>query len=37
MLAVGGKGGYVERDGHLVHASDLERRRAFTAAEGGAS
>jgi mannose-6-phosphate isomerase-like protein (cupin superfamily) len=30
MLVVGGKGGYVERDGHLVDPErDLERRRAF--------
>jgi mannose-6-phosphate isomerase-like protein (cupin superfamily) len=30
VLVVGGKGGYVERDGHLVHPErDLERRAAF--------
>ena len=30
LLVVGGKGGYVERDGRLVDAErDLERRRAF--------
>jgi mannose-6-phosphate isomerase-like protein (cupin superfamily) len=29
LLVVGGKGGYVERDGHLVDEADLERRRAF--------
>ncbi len=30
IFAVGGKGGYVERDGHLVDPDrDLERRRAF--------
>ena len=30
LLVVGGKGGYVERDGHLVDPDyDLERRRAF--------
>jgi mannose-6-phosphate isomerase-like protein (cupin superfamily) len=31
VLVVGGKGGYVERDGHLVDPErDLERRRAFS-------
>ena len=29
LLVVGGKGGYVERDGHLVDDADLERRRSF--------
>lgn len=29
VLVVGGKDGYVGRDGHLVDAADLERRRAF--------
>jgi mannose-6-phosphate isomerase-like protein (cupin superfamily) len=30
MLVVGGKGGYVERDGHLVDVErDLPRRQAF--------
>jgi mannose-6-phosphate isomerase-like protein (cupin superfamily) len=30
LLVVGGKGGYVERDGHLVDPDrDLERRRSF--------
>jgi mannose-6-phosphate isomerase-like protein (cupin superfamily) len=29
MLVVGGKGGYVERDGHVTNAEDLERRIAF--------
>jgi uncharacterized cupin superfamily protein len=29
LLVVGGKGGYVGRDGHLVDDADLERRRAF--------
>jgi mannose-6-phosphate isomerase-like protein (cupin superfamily) len=30
LFIVGGKGGYVERDGHLVDPErDLERRRAF--------
>ena len=29
MLVVGGKDGYVERDGHLVDEADAERRAAF--------
>lgn len=29
MLVVGGKGGYVERDGHLVDQADLARRQSF--------
>ena len=29
LLVVGGKGGYVERDGHLVDPADVERRAAF--------
>ena len=30
MLVVGGKGGYVERDGHLVDVEhDLPRRQSF--------
>ncbi len=29
LLVVGGKGGYVERDGHLVDADEAERRAAF--------
>jgi mannose-6-phosphate isomerase-like protein (cupin superfamily) len=29
VFAVGGKGGYVERDGHLVDEADLERRASF--------
>jgi mannose-6-phosphate isomerase-like protein (cupin superfamily) len=29
VLVVGGKGGYVGRDGHLVDESDLQRRIAF--------
>jgi mannose-6-phosphate isomerase-like protein (cupin superfamily) len=29
LLIVGGKGGYVGRDGHLVDDADLERRIAF--------
>ena len=29
LLAIGGKEGYVARDGHLVHEEDLPRRAAF--------
>ncbi len=29
LLVIGGKDGYVERDGHLVDAADLERRQSF--------
>jgi mannose-6-phosphate isomerase-like protein (cupin superfamily) len=29
VLVVGGKGGYVERDGHMVDEADVERRAAF--------
>ena len=29
LLAIGAKGGYVERDGHLVDPDDLERRKSF--------
>jgi uncharacterized cupin superfamily protein len=29
LLVVGGKDGYVERDGHLVDSADAERRAAF--------
>ena len=29
LYVVGGKGGYVERDGHLVDPSDAERRADF--------
>jgi mannose-6-phosphate isomerase-like protein (cupin superfamily) len=31
LLVVGGKGGYVSRDGHLVDEADLERRTSFGA------
>jgi hypothetical protein len=34
MLVVGGKGGYVERDGHLVNPDDLARRQAFSGGGG---
>ena len=33
LLIVGGKGGYVGRDGQLVHADDLERRQAMSRGE----
>jgi mannose-6-phosphate isomerase-like protein (cupin superfamily) len=29
LLVVGGQDGYVERDGHLVNAEDIERRQSF--------
>ena len=29
VLAIGGKGGYVERDGHMVDEADIARRAAF--------
>ena len=29
VFIVGGKEGYVERDGHMVDAADVERRKAF--------
>ena len=29
LLIVGGKGGYVERDGHMVDPADVDRRAAF--------
>jgi len=29
LLVVGGKGGYVERDGQMVDPADIERRAAF--------
>ena len=31
VLVIGGKGGYVERDGHLVDAADAARRASFGA------
>ena len=30
VFIVGGKGGYVERDGHLVDMADLQRRQALS-------
>lgn len=29
LLVIGGQGGYVERDGHMVDEADIERRAAF--------
>jgi mannose-6-phosphate isomerase-like protein (cupin superfamily) len=29
MLVVGGKDGYVERDGHMIDDADVERRASF--------
>ena len=29
LLVIGGKGGYVERDGHMVEEADIARRAAF--------
>lgn len=29
LIVVGGKGGYVERDGHMVDEADIERRAEF--------
>ena len=34
LLVIGGKGGYVERDGHMVDEADIARRAAF-GREGG--
>jgi mannose-6-phosphate isomerase-like protein (cupin superfamily) len=33
LLVVGGKGGYVERDGHMVDEADIERRASFGSGE----
>jgi mannose-6-phosphate isomerase-like protein (cupin superfamily) len=33
LLIVGGAGGYVGRDGHMVDPADEERRRAFSAGD----
>jgi len=35
LLVVGGKGGYVERDGHLVNDEDLPKRQAMSSGGGG--
>jgi hypothetical protein len=29
LLVIGGKGGYVERDGHMVEDADIARRAEF--------
>jgi len=36
LLLVGGKDGYVERDGKMVDPADEDRRRAFSAGDLGA-
>jgi len=33
LLIVGGRGGYIGRDGHMVDPEDEERRRVFSAGE----
>jgi mannose-6-phosphate isomerase-like protein (cupin superfamily) len=33
LLVIGGKGGYVERDGHMVDEADVPRRAAFGRSE----
>jgi len=33
LLVIGGKDGYVERDGQMVDPADVERRRAFSAGD----
>jgi mannose-6-phosphate isomerase-like protein (cupin superfamily) len=33
LLVIGGKNGYVERDGQMVDPADVERRRAFSAGD----
>jgi mannose-6-phosphate isomerase-like protein (cupin superfamily) len=33
LLAIGGKDGYVERDGEMVDPADVERRRRFSAGD----
>jgi quercetin dioxygenase-like cupin family protein len=34
LLVIGGKDGYVARDGHMVDEADIERRAAFGRGEG---
>jgi len=33
LVVIGGQGGYVERDGHMVDEADVERRAAFGRSE----
>jgi hypothetical protein len=33
LIVVGGKDGYVERDGHMVDEADVERRASFGRSE----
>jgi mannose-6-phosphate isomerase-like protein (cupin superfamily) len=33
LLVIGGKDGYVGRDGHMVDPADVDRRRAFSAGD----
>ncbi len=35
LVVVGGKGGYVERDGHMVDEADIARRASFGRSETG--
>ena len=37
LLVVGGKGGYVGRDGHAANPDDIERRAAFGKGDGAGS
>jgi mannose-6-phosphate isomerase-like protein (cupin superfamily) len=34
LLVIGGKDGYVERDGHMVDDADVERRASFGKSQG---
>jgi mannose-6-phosphate isomerase-like protein (cupin superfamily) len=36
LLVVGGSGGYVERDGHMVDEADIARRASFGSGQGAA-
>ena len=36
LIVIGGKGGYVERDGHMVEDADVARRAAFGRESAGA-